>query len=177
VADASSAACGSNARVVRSQWSSRRMPNSCLPFVPGRYGPSSPYLAHGQLLGVFLCRVCFHDPSRKRDRDAKTETPINHFMTSFSGDIRFPGSRFPSDAPPRVGAVRPGDVDMRMPPCALASGRTMPCPKARAIRRLAQRSSHLALLLRDFTDDLSKKRVKRSSSQSASSPSLGGWGR
>jgi hypothetical protein len=161
VADASSAACGSNARVARSQWSSRRLPNSYLSCRVDTALPrqlARPYLAHGELLGVFLCRVCLHDPSRKRDRDAKTETPINHFMTSFSGDIRFPGSRFPSDAPPRVGAVRPGDDDMRMPPCALASGRTMPCPNARAIRRLAQRSSHLALLLRDLTDDSSKER-------------------
>ena len=76
---------------------------------------SHPYFTHVQLLGVLLAGIYVHNSSRKRGRDARTETPVNRFMTSFGGDLRVPLTRFPSGAQPRVGAVR-SDGLARVPP-------------------------------------------------------------
>src|ERR671911_565835 len=49
------------------------------------------------------------------------------------------------------------DGEMRLPPCALASWRTMLRPDARRVRRLYKRSSRLPLLRRNLQDDLVNK--------------------
>src|SRR5918995_148268 len=55
------------------------------------------------------------------------------------------------------------DGEMRLPPCALASWRTMPRPHARRVRRLYKRSSRLPLLRRNLKDNSVNKDQRESS--------------